>query len=274
MKIENHILPRILIIVLSVLLTTFTIFGISQENKRKQLDRKNPNEMTPESIARGKTVFFEYCSGCHGARADGRGPQALNLIPKPQNLRNTPFVNYLSDERMYTSISGGVRGTSMPAFEMIYSANKRWDVMNYVRSLSVDYEFGEIDNSTDFEKVDIEVKNPVPLTEESVAEGKKIYTKYCMSCHGEKIDGKGKVAENLIPRPRNLAVIISWGEVPFMNYLDDSRTYDSITNGVPGTSMSPWLTTLNSTERWNVINYLRAEAKKEKTDFGQSFTEE
>lgn len=90
---------------------------------------------TPESIAAGKAVFFEYCAGCHGRRADGRGPQSLNLEPRPQNLRNAPFVAYLSDDRMYGSISGGVRGTAMPAFELMITADKRWQVIHYIRSL-------------------------------------------------------------------------------------------------------------------------------------------
>jgi mono/diheme cytochrome c family protein len=35
--------------------------------------------------------------------------------------------------------------------------------------------------------------------------------------------------------------------------------FDSISNGVPGTSMAPWGAALNKEERWSIINYLRAE---------------
>ena len=86
--------------------------------------------VTPESIRAGESVFFEYCSGCHGRRADGRGPESLNLDPKPQNLRNAQFVKHLSDERIYTSVSGGVRGTAMPAWELALPAERRWNVIH------------------------------------------------------------------------------------------------------------------------------------------------
>jgi mono/diheme cytochrome c family protein len=234
----------------------------------KAPERTNPVEKSVESIKRGETVFFEYCSGCHGRRADGRGPQALNLVPKPQNLRNAAFTRSLSDERLFSSISGGVRGTSMPAFEMLYSAERRWDVINYVRSLTDDYPL-RVPNATLAEKVPAEYANPVPISEKSVARGQKLFLKYCASCHGSKADGKGLVAPSLTPKPRNLVVITSWGESPFINYLADSRVYASITNGVAGTSMSAWIEVTNAEERWNIINYLREEAKKGYTAYDQ-----
>lgn len=253
------------------------VLGSAQSNQITQakkddtpLQRTNPVKMTDDSITRGEAVFTEYCVGCHGMRADGRGPQALNLIPRPQNLRNAPFVEYLDDERLFSSISGGVRGTSMPPYEMILSEEQRWDTVNYIRSLVTDFSL-DIPNSPKIEKVESTLTNPVPETAESVAIGKKLFDKYCLSCHGEGADGKGKTAQNLVPRPRNLTVISSWGEVPFLNYLDDSRVYDSIANGVAGTSMSPWGNVLKPEEIWHMVNYLRAEAKKEKTDFEQSY---
>ncbi len=247
--------------------------GFAQELATTALQRTNPVEMTPESIARGETVFLTRCIGCHGKRADGRGAQALNLIPKPKNLRNAAFIRNLSDERMYTSISGGVRGTAMPAFELILQANSRWDVINYARSLTREYDI-DIPNAPTYEEVLPETTNPIPLNDETVQTGQKIYTTYCMSCHGSEIDGRGKIAENLNPKPRNLAVIASWGEVPYLNYLDDARVYTSISNGIPGTSMPPWSAVLSASERWHVINYLRTEAKKGKTNYSLSFTEE
>lgn len=245
--------------------------GYSRDTAQaKYTPRKNPIKMSPESVARGQAVFNEFCTGCHGLRADGRGPQALNLIPKPQNLRNKSFVDYLDDERVFSAISGGVRGTSMPAFEMMLSSNQRWDVINFIRSL-VSGSPLQIPNSPETVAVDFNIKNPVEPTAESIAEGKKYFDQYCVSCHGVQADGNGQTAQNLVPRPRNLVIITSWGEVPFMNYLSDNRVFDSIINGVAGTSMSPWNKVLSKTQIWHIINYLRAEAGKKKTNFNPSF---
>ncbi len=222
---------------------------------------------TPESIAAGKAVFFEYCAGCHGRRADGRGPQSMNLDPRPQNLRNAPFVAYLTDERMYGSISGGVRGTAMPAFELMITADKRWEAIHYIRSLTAGDQL-PIPNGIMSVRVPADAVNPLADTAAAEAQGKGVWLAYCASCHGARGDGFGRLAESLAPRPRNLVAVVSWGERPFIDYLAESRLFDSISNGVPGTSMQPWVGVLTEVERWSVISYLRAcgRAEREKTE--------
>ncbi len=230
---------------------------------------RNPVPLAEGSILQGETVFSNYCAGCHGRRADGRGPQAFNLVPKPQNLRNPQFVKYLTDYRLFTSISGGVRGTAMPAFEMMLSKDKRWHVINYIRSLTVEDD-NHPDNSVGFQPVSTDMENPVDVSPESIARGNTFFAKRCVSCHGEKSDGNGLLAVNMRPAPRNLVVIKSWGEKPFIDYMSDSRIYDSITNGVPGTSMQPWIRVFNDDERWDIVNYLRWEAEKQHTEIDQA----
>jgi mono/diheme cytochrome c family protein len=220
-------------------------------------------QATEASIAAGKAVFFEYCSGCHGRRADGRGPQSMNLVPRPQNLRNAQFVKYLTDERAYSSISGGVRGTAMPAFELILAPEKRWQAIHYIRSLTADDQV-KLANSPAYQAVASGTGNPVASTPESIAKGRTAFLNYCASCHGARADGQGRLSASLTPSPRNLVAVVSWGEKPFIDYMMDSRLYESITDGVPGTSMAPWISVLNDEERWSIINYLRDEARKER----------
>lgn len=218
---------------------------------------------TPQSVVAGRDIFFEYCSGCHGRRADGRGPQSLNLIPRPQNLRNAQFVKYLTDDRLYTSISGGVRGTAMQAFELTLMPERRWQVIHYIRSLTADDNIN-IPNALDYQPVPPNAKNRVELTPAFIASGKKLYLNYCSNCHGATADGHGIIAPNLTPGPRNLVVVTSWGEKPFIDYMPDGRLYESITNGVPGTSMSPWIKVMTDEERWSIITYLRDRAREER----------
>ena len=222
-----------------------------------------PPPATQESVRDGEMVFFDYCAGCHGRRADGRGPESLNLDPKPQNLRNAQFVKHLSDERIYTSISGGVRGTAMPAWELNLSADRRWNVIRYIRSLTADDTI-TVPNSITRQAVDPGLKNPLPPGGETAAAGRRVFLSYCASCHGQKADGRGLLAPNLVPAPRNLVAITSWGEKPFIEYLSDARVYDSVTNGVPGTSMQPWIGVLTDAERWQAISYLRTAGNREK----------
>lgn len=247
----------ILTIILSIL------FFLSQT---KTLFAGNPEAQSPpsssQSIQAGQVIFFEYCSGCHGQRADGKGPQALNLVPKPQNLRNAQFVKYLSLQRMYSSISGGVRGTSMPAFEMVITPEKRWNVIHYIKSLTSDDTIN-LPNAPSYQEVQDSARNPIPLNQQSVETGKKYYLSYCANCHGPRGDGNGVLAQNLNPQPRNLSGVASWGEKPFITYMTDARLYNSITNGVPGTSMQPWIGVMTDEQRWHILNFLRWTAKQE-----------
>lgn len=245
------------------LLAGLGVFSVERSLHAKNSSSSDNPKMTAESIKSGEAVFFEYCSGCHGRRGDGRGPQSLNLKPKPQNLRNAQFVKYLTDDRMYSSISGGVRGTSMQAFEMMLSAEKRWNVIHYIRSLTADGTLN-LPNSIAYQAVAPDVVNPILLTDASLSTGRRIFRNYCANCHGAAADGNSLLAPNLIPAPRNLVAVTLWGEKPFIDYLSDARLYDSITNGVPGTSMLPWIGVLTDEERWHIVNFLRSEAKSQR----------
>lgn len=250
------------VVVRLAMVGTVLLLLLSQMHLWGNEDLRAPST-TPESVAAGKAIFFEYCAGCHGRRADGRGPQSLNLVPRPQNLRNAQFVKYLTDERLYTSISGGVRGTAMPAFELTLTPAKRWHVIHYIRSLTADDTIS-IANAPAHQPVAASVSNPLPRTPESVANGRKLFMNFCASCHGPLADGRGLLAASLVPAPRNLVVVTSWGEKPFIDYLSDSRVFDSISNGVPGTSMQSWMLVLTDQERWSIVTYLRDRAREER----------
>jgi mono/diheme cytochrome c family protein len=97
--------------------------------------------------------------------------------------------------------------------------------------------------------------NPVTPNSQSVAEGKAVYTQYCVPCHGGSGKGDGPVGVALNPRPADLTL----HGVPGIH--TDAQLYDWITNGLPGTRMQAWKTTISDTDRWNLVNYIRALAQ-------------
>jgi len=98
----------------------------------------NPVGMGPESTARGNATFLKRCSGCHGRKADGKGPNSLDILPRPRNLRNTAFVDHVSDRRLFESILYGVQGTAMPSWIGYgLSQNDVGDLINFIRSINV-----------------------------------------------------------------------------------------------------------------------------------------
>lgn len=98
----------------------------------------------------------------------------------------------------------------------------------------------------------------LPENEESIAAGKKVYTRHCWPCHGEDGGGDGPAAEILEPRPRNFVSALfklrttSTGNLPI-----DEDMFKTITNGMPGSAMPSFANLLNEDERWQVIYYLK-----------------
>ena len=85
----------------------------------------------------GEKIFVQRCTGCHGRKADGKGPNSLDILPRPRNLRNSAFVEQLADRRMIESILYGVQGTAMPAWiDYGLSQNDVGDIVNFIRSLN------------------------------------------------------------------------------------------------------------------------------------------
>ena len=93
---------------------------------------------------------------------------------------------------------------------------------------------------------------------EASERGKEVYEESCAHCHGTEGRGDGSAAENLLPRPRDftrgLYKIRSTesGELP-----TDQDLYDIITEGMPGSSMPGWETSLSADDRWELVAYIK-----------------
>jgi len=96
-------------------------------------------------------------------------------------------------------------------------------------------------------------KNPVAVSESSVAAGQKIYLKRCVGCHGKTGNGDGADAADLGIHPAKLSD-------PLIRKESDGELFWKITIGKK--PMPNYGSRLSPTDRWNVINYLRSLAKK------------
>ena len=66
--------------------------------------------------AKGKQVYMANCMACHGAKADGKGPAAGAMSPKPTDFSKAAYWSGKSDDDVEARIKAGVPGTGMMAF--------------------------------------------------------------------------------------------------------------------------------------------------------------
>jgi mono/diheme cytochrome c family protein len=122
--------------VLDYVLATFTK-AKRRELKPRNAPDTNPVAMGEDSVRRGEETFVRRCAGCHGKKADGKGPNSLDILPRPRNLRNTAFVESVSDRRLFEAILYGVQGTAMPPWiDYGLSTNEVGDLVNFIRSVN------------------------------------------------------------------------------------------------------------------------------------------
>jgi len=112
-----------------------TIFPQVTGETTPGLDLQKMLSSTPEAAARGKKVFGTYCVVCHGADGKGDGPAATGLKPPPRNFTSSSgWTRGYTIADIYTTITEGVKGTGMGAFNMI-SPQDRFALAHYIESL-------------------------------------------------------------------------------------------------------------------------------------------
>lgn len=93
-----------------------------------------------------------------------------------------------------------------------------------------------------------ELRNPVPPTAASQAEGKTLFDINCAMCHGRTSAQPGVVGQRIKPPPPGLGH-------DQMQERSDTAIFRAITFGFG--RMPPFKDKLDSQERWKLVNYLR-----------------
>jgi high-affinity iron transporter len=99
---------------------------------------------TAPSLARGREVYRQQCTACHGDLGRGDGPAAAGLDPVPANLADADALRRASPLDFYRRVSIGIVGTAMPPFEHRLSSEDRWAVAAYASLLRLPRPAGEV----------------------------------------------------------------------------------------------------------------------------------
>jgi cytochrome c oxidase cbb3-type subunit 2 len=109
------------------------------------------------------------------------------------------------------------------------------------------------------ETLTIDLNSPRPLeNDSSIRVGGAIYGRRCAVCHGLKGDGNGEKAGDLQTKPRDFRFgTYKFRSTPTGSLPTDEDLFKTISRGLHGTSMLPWLG-LTTSDKWSVVYYIKS----------------
>ena len=224
------------------------------------------------STSRGKTIYKEYCSQCHGPDGKGDGPAASGLNPKPAVHAQTALDQYPLDY-LYNIVYYGGKAVGkshyMPYWGLTLKSQGVADVIAYMRETFKGGEkvvaaagtknSGDCPQNRNTKAVSSEYmskQNPLQATPANLKAGETLFHKTakpmtCELCHGKRGDGKGPAGSGSNPAPRNFTCSET------MKDISDGQMFGIIKTGSPGTIM-PAFKNLKDEEAWQLIHYIRS----------------
>lgn len=203
---------------------------LTAEEEKEPVDLRKLRIPTPELVAAGARLFKLNCASCHGESGQGDGPKSASLNPPPRNFGEEKFKYGASVLQVYNTLTKGIQGTSMPAFDLL-PGEDRMCMSHYVRTFVPDppddppelvdalpvveegvepvmpAEGAPEDSMAKVEALSIPIEFAMELVlREEVKESPKgddtvsdrLFERHCTSCHGST--GEGKVAaEQVVP---------------------------------------------------------------------------
>ncbi|QPJ66857.1 MAG: c-type cytochrome [Candidatus Nitrohelix vancouverensis] len=214
----------------------------------------NPLPADPENLEKGATVYFQHCLLCHGDLLDGQGVFADRFFPPPVSFihENSPITQ--PDSYLFWRIAKGGMGlpekfkpwsSVMPAWENQLSEEEIWNVIHFIRNRVMD-----------------RLDTPSAPQEVSLEQGKALYAKHCVFCHGSEGDGDGISADVSSPKPQKLTKghiklrSTAFGKIP-----TDEDLFDAITRGMNHTTMPPW-SHLSVNDRKSLVLFVKTLSSK------------
>jgi mono/diheme cytochrome c family protein len=131
---------RVSVAVLFTVLIASALIALSEEPSKgkwsvpaSEAQKKNPVAATESSLAAGRNIYSKTCAKCHGKAGDADGPAVIELNIHPAKLSD-PKLATESDGSLFWKITTGKK--PMPGYGKRLSETDRWNLVNFVRTLS------------------------------------------------------------------------------------------------------------------------------------------
>jgi mono/diheme cytochrome c family protein len=129
---------KLLAFVTALLITALVALSEEQSTQRwtapaAEARKKNPVAVSESSLAAGQKIYLKRCVACHGKTGNGDGPDAADLGIHPAKLSD-PRIRAETDGELFWKITVGKK--PMPNYGARLSPTDRWNVINYLRTLT------------------------------------------------------------------------------------------------------------------------------------------
>ena len=95
---------------------------------------KNPVAPTPDNLAAAHAIYMDKCANCHGEKGAGDGPEADMYTPAPASFTDAHMMGEMTDGEIFWKMTEGRK--PMPSFKKQLSDEQRWQLVNYLRTLT------------------------------------------------------------------------------------------------------------------------------------------
>lgn len=225
-------------------------------------------------VEEGRRLYEKFCAQCHGEGGDGKGIAAPYLKPAPRDftsgkfkIRSTESGQLPTDDDLARVIRLGMPFTSMPAWPAFTDAEVE-GLVRYLKTFSP--AFADPANAP----ARVELPEPPRWSEESAAEGRKIYDELgCAGCHGELGRGDGPSAPTLRDdwghhiRPADLTK--PW---TFRGGPSRRDVFRAFSTGLNGTPMPSYAGALDVERRWHLVDYIWSLSGTDKPGYAEMVT--
>lgn len=224
-------------------------------------------EGVPADLEQGRLLYEEHCATCHGLDGQASGPDARRLFPKPRDLaagvykfRTTPSGALPADRDILRTITQGLPGTAMPAFEE-FSPEQYQPLVSYVQGLSARFAEGPPPEPIRLA--------PDPGSEKADrARGRQLYQDLkCFTCHGNAGRGDGPsvrgpstglragLTDEQGDWTRATDLTQGWG---YRGGSDPEAIALRILTGIDGTPMPSYAEAVSPEEAWQLAYHVRS----------------
>lgn len=178
-------------------------------------------------LSSGLTLYSENCTSCHGINGEG-----TTLAP----ALNTPEIRATDGFELARIIEQGVPGTLMAGWNNALSDIELSSLVSFLQH------WDELDAMGI--AIPVVEAEPIDMSPEAIAEGQRLFSITCTSCHGTS--GYGSP---LAPALNNSL---------FLSTTSDTQIHQIIAMGVPNTLMPAWGARLNDADISSIIAYMRS----------------